>query len=300
MRPLLFLLLLAPLAEARPLRVVATTTLVADIARQVAGSAAEVESLVPFDADPHAFQPAPRDMARLAAADMVLLNGLGLEAPFATLLSNVPTGRVVDASRTIRARRMADEDEEEGHVHHEGCRHGELDPHVWFDPMRVREWAQVIAEELATRDAANATDYRARATEVRRQLEALDTWAREGLAAIPPARRKLVTDHAAFGYFAERYGFEISGTVLPGFSTAGEPSARELAALMDTIRKSGAPAIFVERAARPGIARRLASDAGVRLVELPTCALTAPGGAASTYDRYFRQLVQAVITGLAP
>jgi ABC-type multidrug transport system fused ATPase/permease subunit len=75
--------------------------------------------------------------------------------------------------------------------------------------------------------------------------------------------------------------------VLPGFSTAGEPSARELAALMDTIRKSGAPAIFVERAARPGIARRLASDAGVRLVELPTCALTAPGGAASTYDRYF-------------
>jgi hypothetical protein len=114
MRPLLFLLLLAPLAEARPLRVVATTTLVADIARQVAGSAAEVESLVPFDADPHAFQPAPRDMARLAAADMVLLNGLGLEAPFATLLSNVPTGRVVDASRTIRARRMADEDEEGG------------------------------------------------------------------------------------------------------------------------------------------------------------------------------------------
>ncbi len=287
--------------EAAPLRVVASTTLIADVARQVAGPGQPVESLLPADLDPHAFHPTPREVAALARADLILVNGLGLEHFLGDLLKVAGSGRVAVVSRTITPRDLAacTHGDEDGHAH-EHHHHGEEDPHVWFDPTLVAQWAGVVAEELARRQPAEAAALRARAAAYGQRLAELDTWARQRLQRVPPARRKLVTNHDAFGYFAARYGFEVVGCVLPGFSTAAEASAQDMARLHDTIRKAGVPAIFVERGEQGGVSARVAAATGAQVVELNTCALSGPGGGADSYESFFRQLVETVARHLEP
>ena len=289
--------LAAAAAGAAPLRIVATTTLIADVARQIAGPGQPVESLLPPDTDPHAFHPSPRDFALLARADLVLVNGLGLESFLVDPLAAAATGKVVVVSRTIRPRALAAAE----HGHEEASAHaheGEQDPHVWFDPERVAQWVDVIESELAARAPAEADAIHGRARAFRAVLLDLDAWARQRLAAVPEPRRKLVTDHDAFGYFAERYGLTVVGCVLPGFSSAAEASARDLAALHDVVRAAGVRTIFVEEAADPRVARQLADATGARLVALPTCSLGAPGGPAATYPQFFRHVVESVARGL--
>jgi ABC-type Zn uptake system ZnuABC Zn-binding protein ZnuA len=246
---------------------------------------------MPVDTDPHAFSATPRDVARLAGADLVLVNGLGLESFLGDLLSVAGTGRVVVVSRTITPRALAHGEE---HGHHEGCE----DPHVWFDPVQVQAWARVIGEELARRDPAQAGVIRERTEAYVQRLKELDTWARGRLAGLPAARRQLVTDHDAFGYFAGRYGFTIVGCVLPGFSSSAEASARDLARLHDLMRTTGVRSIFVEQAGNPAVARRLGEATGAELVALPTCSLSAAGGPAATYEAFFRHVVESVARSL--
>ena len=291
-------------AQAAPVaRVMATTTLLADVVRAVAGPDLPVAALLPVDTDPHAFTPTPREVARLAEADLVFVNGLGLEGFLGDLLAVAGTGRVVVASRTITPRVLEEEDGEahgeEGHVHTAACRHeGAEDPHVWFDPIQVQAWTDVIAAALAARYPDQADGFRTRAAAYRARLQELDTWARGRLAGLPPARRRLVTDHNAFGYFAARYDFTVVGCVLPGFSTAAETSARDLARLHDLVRASGVKAIFVEQAAEPAVAGRLAAATGAHLLTLPACSLSGPAGPAPTYEAYFRHVVETVARGL--
>jgi len=285
--------------SAESLKVIAANTMIADIARQVAGPAVQVESLLPYGADPHAFQPVPKDMQRLLDADLVLVNGLGLEGSLQAYLDRVPESRRVVVSSRIKARTLSEgcsshDEHDHEHAHGEDCSSGGLDPHVWFVPLHVASWADVIADALGARDPAGKDGYRERADHVTRSLRSLDEWAERELAAIPPGRRKIVSDHAAFGYFAERYRFEVVGSVLSGFSTSAETPARELAQLFRTIKSSGIDRIFAEPSARVSLAARIASDAGVTLVELPACALGPPGSPVSSYDAYFRHLVRGV------
>jgi ABC-type Zn uptake system ZnuABC Zn-binding protein ZnuA len=289
------LLLAAATVHARPLRVVATTPLVGDTVRQVAGERVDLRVLLPPGVDPHAFQPTPRDAALLADADVIFANGLGLEDGFLPSLLDRRDirARTVEVSQGIEPRELGaiGHDAEEGRHEH---RHGESDPHVWFNPQHVKTWARNVARALQDLDPDGADAYASGAAAYGKTLDDLDAWARGELERIPVARRKLVTDHEAYGYFAEHYGFELVGAILPGFSSGAEPSARDLARLEDAIRRVGVSAVFVGTVVNPDLAARVARDTGVRLVYLDTCSL-AEG---ADYAAFLRGNVNRIVEAL--
>ena len=295
-------LLAASIARAEPpLRAVATTTLAGDVVAFVAGTNAEVRTLLPPESDPHAFQPVPRDAALVARADILFMSGLGLESFLEPLLRQAGAkARLVDLSAGLPVRMLEEPcGEEHDHAAHDhGPGHGEADPHVWLDPLRVAGWATNAAAALAAARPGPAESFRARAAEYGARMAGLDRWAQGRFAGVPPARRKLVADHATFGYLAERYGLTVAGSVAPGFSSAAEPSARDLARLYDLIRRERVPAVFVGRAVNPALAARVARDTGARLVTLNTCALGPAGAPDGTYEGFFRTLVDAIVGGL--
>jgi len=283
---------------AAPARVVATTTIVADVVEAIAGNLVEVQSLLPIDSDPHGYQPTPRDVVALAEADVVFLSGAGLEAEFDDLLENAD--RVVDLSERLAVRDIGHAEGEADDHDEDHAGHGEgVDPHVWFDPTNVMVWTRAIEETLAELDPANAGVYAANAAAYRRALAELDLWIWAETARVPPAARRLVTDHVAFGYFAARYGFEQVGSVFPGYTTLAEPSARELAQLIDAVRSLGVPAIFVGASVSPTLAEAVAADANAAIVFLYTGSLTEPTGPAGSYLDLMRHNVAAIVAALA-
>jgi ABC-type Zn uptake system ZnuABC Zn-binding protein ZnuA len=304
--------------SAKP-RVVATTTIVGDVVRQVVGDAADLTVLLPAGADPHGFQPTPQDAALIANADLIFANGLNLEEFLEKLIENAGgSARVVVVSDGVTAIEGHEEHAEgeahvegeehaaEGEEHAEGEAHAEgeehahegADPHVWMDPNNVRVWTRNIAAALSELDPANAAAYQANAERYDQTLQALDAWVQEQIAQIAPENRQMVVDHDAFGYFAQRYGFETVGTVVPGYSTMSAPSAQELARLEDAIRQLGVQAVFVGSTVNPALAERVAADTGTQLVFLFTGSLSEPGGGAETYEDFVRHNVSAIVDAL--
>jgi ABC-type Zn uptake system ZnuABC Zn-binding protein ZnuA len=284
---LLSLAVAAPVLAASPI-VVATTTIVGDVVAQVGGEAIALTVLLPPGADPHAFEPTPQDVARVAEADLVFVNGGGLEAQLEPLLRGAAK-RIVSVSEGVPFRPFGGDS---GHAA-EG-----VDPHVWLDPTNVDRWTEAIERTLIDIDPAGAEGYAARAAAYRQALAALDAWVVQEVAAIPPERRRIIADHAAFGYFAARYGFDQVGAIFPGGSPLAEPSARDLAALEDAIRSLGAPAVFVSTTVNPTLAERVAEDTGARLVFLYVGSLSAPGGPAASYLDLLRYDVRAIVDAL--
>lgn len=270
------------------LPVVAITSIIGDVAQQIGGSLVDVKVLLPVNADPHAYEPRPQDVAALTDAALVLVNGFGLEETLEPLLENA--SRVIVVSEGIEALSFEDE--------HEGEEEGGLDPHVWQDPNNVIVWARNIADAFSQADPDNASEYQANAEKYIAELTSLDAWIEQQVAHIPESNRKLVTEHATFGYFAARYGFEQVGAVIPSVSTGSSPSAQELAALEDAIRSSGVKAVFVGSTVGPDLSRRVADDTGVQLVFLFTDSLSQPGGGAESYLEFMRYNVNAIVEAL--
>jgi ABC-type Zn uptake system ZnuABC Zn-binding protein ZnuA len=268
---------------------VATTTIVGDVVRQVAADAVSITVLLAPGQDPHAFQPSPLDAIAIEGADIVFLSGAGLETSLLPLLQDT-RGSVVDLSNTLALREQQSGDDEE---------EGAFDPHVWFDPFNVIEWTQEIAQILATADPAHADAYNERAAAYSTELYALDSWIRDQVATLPTEKRNLVTDHQAFGYFADRYGFTQIGAVIPSYSTLAEPSARELAALEDAIQAASVPCLFVGTTIPAALAEQVAADTGTRIVFLYTGSLSEAGGPAATYLDLMRFDVTMIVEGLA-
>jgi manganese/iron transport system substrate-binding protein len=292
---LLFTLLLSLAActtpSARPetgLRVVATTTLVGDVIHNIGGEAIQLSVLLPVGTDPHSFQPTPQDAAKLSDADLIFTNGAGLETFMQTLLQNSGSqARVVDLSAGITLLQGGDHPDEVGG-----------DPHVWTDPNNVIVWVKNAEQALSQADSANATAYQANAAAYSKQLTELDAWIQQQVSQVPVERRKLVMDHEILGYFAQRYGFEQVGAVIPGFNTLAEPSAQELAALEDAIRSLGVPAIFVSFDVSPALAERVANDTSIKLVYIYSGSLSKPGGPADSYINFTRYNVNAIVEAL--
>jgi len=292
-------------AAPEPLRVIATTTIVGDVVRSIAGDRIALHVLLPLDADPHAFYPTPSDVITVSRADIVFVSGAGLEHELDPLLADV-SGEVIDLSQGLALRAIeGGADAEEGQ-HATGSEHGGgapnvsgYDPHVWFDPANIILWADAIEEALSDLDPGNATTYSANAVAYRHALADLDRWIQEQVETVPPDGRILVTDHLSFAYFAARYGFDQVGAVFPGFSSLAEPSAREMAELIETILGLGVRAIFVGTTANPALAEAIAADAGVDVVLLYTGSLSARTGPASTYLDMMRYNVNAIVTALA-
>ena len=278
-------------AESDGLRVAATTTLVGDVVRQVGGEHIALSVLLPVGVDPHTFDPRPQDMAALSEAQVVFVNGLGLEEALEPALEANVKGKLVEVSQGIEALPFEGE-------HDEGEQHSAGDPHTWTDPNNVMVWARNIAAALAQADPANAPSYQANAEAYIAELSVLDGWIRQQTAQVPAEQRKLVTDHAVLGYFADQYGFEQVGLVVPGLSTNAAPSAQELAALEDVIREQGVRAIFVGKEVNPSMAGQVAQDTGAKLVFIYSGSLGEAGSEVDSYIEWMRYNVQAIVNAL--
>lgn len=261
------------------LLVVATTTILGDVASAVVGDDGRVETLMPAGADPHDFRPSSRQAALLARADLVIANGLGLEEGLDDTLASV----FADGVDVLRVAPLVDPLPFTfglGDVPDPAAA-GD-DPHVWMDPDRVADVAALLADRLD--DIAPGGPWAGNAAAYAADLAAADAHIRSILAAVPPHRRMLVTSHGAFGYWAERYGFEIAGTVIPGGSTLADPSSAELADLVATMRAGAVTAIFTDAAEPAALAEAVAAELGseVEVVALYTGSLGEPGSGADT------------------
>jgi zinc/manganese transport system substrate-binding protein len=261
------------------LRVVATTTILGDVARNVVDGDATVEVLLPVGVDPHDYRPSSQQVVAIAEADLVIANGLGLEEGLGDVLENAERdgATVLSIAESVDPLPFAyahDHDEDE--VDPDG------DPHVWLDPIRVAAAVRLIAQAMSSVDPT--VDWASRADVYAGELLDVDEQIREILSVVPDERRKLVTNHAALGYFADRYGFDVIGTVIPGGATLAEPSSAELAALVATIEEEDVPAIFAETTDPAVLAKAVAAEvgSGVEVVELYTGSLGEAGSGADT------------------
>ena len=280
------------------LQIVATTSIVGDVVAQVAGEQVSITTLLPPNSDPHTYQPTPQDIATISKADVIFVNGAGLEVFLEPILENANAEeKTVDLSDDINLL-TADEHSNSGRDEDQNIDHDNQDPHVWMNPNNVIAWVNVIQETLGELDPAHAAEYQQNAQRYSAELRELDTWIATQVADIPAQRRTLVMDHLVFGYFAEEYGFQQAGAVIPGFSTLAEPSAQQIAEIIDTIEKLGVKVIFVSDTAPLGIAERVAEDTGSQLVYLHTGSLTESGGVASNYIDYMRYNVNAIVQAL--
>lgn len=275
------------------LKVVASTTLVGDVVRQVGGEHIALTVLLPVGADPHSFEPRPQDMAALSEAQIVFINGLHLEETLEPALDSNVKGLLVTVSQGITPLPFNAE-----HAGEAGDEHAEGDPHVWMSPGNVVIWANNIAAALSQADPDHAAAYHANAEAYIARLVELDGWIRQQVALVPVENRQLVTDHAALGYFVQEYGFQQVGLVVNSFSASAAPSAQELAALEDAIRAQGVKAIFVGTTVNPALSQQIAKDTGVKLVFFFTGSLSQPGGGAESYLEFMRYNVRAIVEAL--
>jgi len=266
--------------------ILASATFLADITRHIAGGQLMVESLLPIGADPHAFEPTPQDAAKISESKLIIINGAEYEHFLEPLLENAGGEHtVIDASAGITPRT----DPKNEHS---------IDPHMWLDPNNVILYAENIREALTHFEPQGAAVYKSNADAYISELKNLDTWIVEQVDQIPAGKRLLVTNHEAFGYFAERYGFEVVGTVIESFSSVASPSAQQLAELTDQIKSSGAPAIFLDEVENPALAQQIADETGVRVVtDLHLESLTA-GAPAATYIDMMKYNVTQIVNAL--
>lgn len=281
------------------LRVLVVESFLADITQNIAGERLTVETLIPNGLDPHAFEPTPRDTTRIAESDVLVINGAGFEEWLVGVLENAGGERqVIEASQGLAPREPqpgehAEEEAEEDHEHAEG------DPHFWLNPLHVITYVENIRDGLAQADPEGSAVYAENAETYIAELRELDDWIQREAAAIPTGQRHIVTNHESFGYFADQYGFEIIGTVIPSASSDSSPSAQQMAGLVDRIRATGAQAIFLETGANPQLAEQIAQETGIRVVaNLYTHSTSDPGGDAPTYLDMMRYNTRAIVDAL--
>lgn len=264
--------------------ILTSTTLLADITRNIVGDRFEVQSLLPVGSDPHSYQATPQDLARISKSKLIIVNGAGYEGFLQSLLDNTGgEATLIEASAGISPR----EDPEHG-----------LDPHMWLNPNLVLMYVENIRAALTLLDPDGEAIYRANADAYTAKLNELDAWIFEEVAQIPIQKRLLITNHESFGYFAERYGFITVGTVVESFSTDASPSAQQLAALIDQIQASGASAIFLDASDNTTLAEQIAAETGVKVVTNLHLESLTEGAPAATYIDMMKHNVSAIVEAL--
>lgn len=284
---LLFLLLLSacqPAAQTEAAPILATNTVLADIARHVTGDTAAVGSLLPPGADPHEYQATPADVRNLAQSRILIVNGLEYEHFLESLMESAGGERlVITASEGLPARPASEGD-------------AALDPHLWLDPQYVIGYVENLCAGLTSAHPENAEAYRRNAEAYTAELQALDAWIASRVETVPAQNRLLVTNHASLGYFAERYGFTIVAHILPGAGSGASP--RDLAAAVDRVRDTGAPAVFLGRLENPDLALQLAAETGVRVVDDLYLETLSEGPPAGSYLDMMRHNTDRIVEAL--
>jgi len=278
----MLLLIASPLHAAERLNVVASFSILGDFVRAVGGDRVNVTTLVGPDSDVHVYTPAPSDAKRIADAKLVIVNGLGLEGWLPRLVqSSGSKATVVTASAGIAPLKLG----------------SAADPHAWQSVPNAKVYVTDIANALVAADPDDADVFRAQAKAYLEKLETLDREVREAVAKIPPERRKVISTHDAFGYFAAEYGIQFVAPL--GVSTETEPSARDIAAIIGQIRAQKIPAVFLENISDDRLIRRIAAETGARVGgTLISDGLTGEKGLAPTYIDMVRHNIKALTSAL--
>lgn len=290
--------------DSRPLRVIATTSIIGDVVGRVGGDSIELSTLIGPGQDPHSYEPAARDLTAVAQADVIFVNGWDLEEALveelATIGQDVP---LIPVSAGITPLKT-DDDQGDHHAgeEEEEHGHGDVDPHVWFDVENVRQWTANIRQVLSNLDPENAARYDENASAYQIELQELDRYARNQLGRIAPEERNLVTNHKAWSYLARAYDLTVLGTVIPAASTLSEPSAGDMVDLIAVMDEHGVCTIFSETTVSDTMAQTVASEldhcAEVKVLPLYTGALGPPGSEADSYAGMFRANIGKIVEGL--
>lgn len=272
--------------EIAVLRVVTTSNIVADWAQNVGGNRVEIFSLLPPQADPHSFRPGAQDVTRVADADLVLSVGLSLEAEW---LSKLLDSASDDDSWMVALGESVDPI----------VVSGVEDPHFWLDPLRVKMAVLQIEDELSELDPDGAAQYRNDAGAYIAALDEVHDWTLKQVATLPEERRLLATTHDSLRYFAETYGFTLVGATFGGSIAGQEPSAEEMARIVDTIVEAEIDTVFVENAVNDRLARTIAEETGAVIISgVRTGSLAGPGSGAETYLSMLRSNVELIVGSL--
>lgn len=276
------LLIASPVHAAERLSVVASFSILGDFVRNVGGDRVNVTTLVGADSDVHVYTPAPSDAKRIAGAKLVIVNGLGLEGWLPRLVQSAgSTAQVVTASAGIAPLKLG----------------SAADPHAWQSVPNAKIYVADITSALAAADPDDAEFFRTQAKAYLEKLEALDREVREAVATIPAERRKVISTHNAFGYFAAEYGIQFVAPV--GVSTETEPSARDIAAIIGQIKAARIPAVFLENISDDRLIRRIAAETGAKVGgTLISDGLTGEKGLAPTYIDMVRHNIKALTSAL--
>ncbi len=285
--------------ETASLKVVAAESFLADVAQNVAGDRAKVDSLIPIGMDPHAFEPVPQDVAKIVNSSVVIINGKGIEWWLNKILTSSGGDHlVITACEGLANREPREGEKAEGEAEEEPD-HDEGDPHYWLDPISMIHYVENIRDGLIKVDPDGKDVYTKNAEIYIEKLKNLDADIRKQVETIPEDKRLIVTNHESFGYFADRYGFKIIGTIVPSVSTGATPSAQQVAKLVDHIRSTGASAIFLETGTNPALAEQISKETGVKVVtDLYTHSITAADGKAPTYIDMMKYNVKIIVDTL--
>ena len=235
------------------LSVVATTTQIGDFAAQVGGNRISLTTLLKPNQDAHDFEPQPSQVRKLEGADLVLRHGLGLDG-YVDKLTSESKGTIVAVTEGITPLESTEEA-------------GEPDPHVWFSVANAKIMVSDIRDALVAADSTNASFYQENATRYLASLDELESQTRTLVAQIPPACRKLVTNHDFLGYYIQAYGFQLIGSVIPSTTTEAQASASDVAEIVGKIRAERVPAVFAEASINPALIKQVGKEAGVKVVD---------------------------------
>ncbi|HEX2556421.1 MAG TPA: metal ABC transporter substrate-binding protein [Microvirga sp.] len=283
-------------AQSSKVPVVATFSILGDLVQNVGGDRIVLSTLVGPNGDGHVYSPAPSDARRIKEAKLVVANGLKFEGWIARLVRSSGTkARLVEAAKGVRTIEV--DESSPAHDHGDHSHAGETDPHAWQSVANVKVYVANIRDALTAVDPANKDAYEANAAAYHAKLEALEREIRDALSAIPPERRRVITSHDAFGYFADAYGLTF---VAPqGVSTEAEASARDIARIIQQIKKERVAAVFLENVTDTRLARRIADETGARIGgTLYSDALSEPTGPAGTYIDMMRHNARTIAQGL--
>ncbi len=271
--------------------IVVTYSILGAVVEELVGERVNVIVPMPDGQDPHEWEPSARDIETLTKADLIVQNGLGLEGGMEKALGQARDAGVpfFTASDHISVRHVG---EGEGIPTGDADQtEGAEDPHLWTDPLSMASIAAALAEQIKTNLGIDVSD---RAQDLQSRLESLNTEIANSVNALPAENRKLVTGHESMGYFAQRYGFELIGAIIPGVSTQSEVSASELSALKTLIAENQVRAIFIELGAPQAVTEAIGQETGIKVVELTTHNLPADG----SYFTFMRNLAGVIVDGL--
>lgn len=275
------------------IKILATTNIIADVVENICGNLADVKSLLPLGASPHSFEPIPRDIAKIDQADILFINGGGLEKYLEKFINQPDVKKkTISLSENIKFLHS----EESGYSEEHYIK--KTDPHVWMDPQNVIIWVNTIEHILCEKDSGNCVIYKENAHIYRTRLKELDVWISDQFKSVDKNNRKIVSDHIMLGYYGNRYGLQQVGAILPGFSSLAEPSAREIARLEDEIRKLNVKALLIGINMSPALAERIGQDTDTKLVRFYTGSLSEKGGPADTYMKYMHYNTRAIVEAL--